>query len=328
MRSKIAVLLSALVLASLMLAACAPAVTPTTAPVPTTAPAATTAPVATSAPAATKAPEATKPPAPTAVPTVAVPVAAKDTLRVNAGAFPDNLDPQQMSFLAEIGHANKVYEGLTRLDKGLNTVPAAAESWKYNADATELVFTLRKGLKYSDGSILNAKRFEFSILRNIDPVTAGEYAGITDDITGAPEWRAADLKKATADDLAKLKAAVKVQALDAAGAACKDYTQADCLTLKVGFSHSTPYFHTVASLWVTFPAKEELIKAGGDTWSRSAKYQLGNGPFVWQLSKRSRSRSSSPTPITGRVLPSTTLNTTTSPIQLLPWLPTRTMSST
>ena len=34
------------------------------------------------------------------------------------------------------------------------------------------------------------------------------------------------------------------------------------------------------SLWVTFPAKEELIAAGGEEWWRLPQYQIGNGPFV------------------------------------------------
>jgi oligopeptide transport system substrate-binding protein len=259
MRSKWFAVFSALVLVSMILTACA-------SPTPTAAPAATQAPAATVAP--TKGP--------------AVATDAAQTLRVNAGAFPDNLDPQQMQFVAEIGHAHLAYEGLTRLDKDLKTVPAAAEKWTFNSDATQVTFTLRKDLKYSDGSLLNAKRFEYSLLRNIDPVTAGGYATITSDITGANEWQAADPKTATEADMAKLKAAVDIHALDAAGAECKDYAQADCMTLKIGFSHPTPYFATVASLWVAYPAKEELIKAGGDTWSRSVKYQIGNGPFVWK----------------------------------------------
>ncbi|MDO8945149.1 MAG: ABC transporter substrate-binding protein, partial [Desulfobacterales bacterium] len=229
------------------------------------------------------APTNTAAPAPTAAPTkIPAPAAVKDTLKVNTGAFPDNLDPQQSSFVNEIAHLQLAYEGLTRLDKDLNTVPAAAEKWAYNATATEVVFTLRKGLMYSDGSPLNAKRFEFSILRNVDPATAGEYAAITDDIAGAAAWRGADLKKATPDELAKLKAAVKVQAVDAAGAACKDYAQLDCLTLKIGLAAPAPYFHVVMGLWVTYPAKEEVIKAGGATWAMSAKNQIGNGPFFWQ----------------------------------------------
>ncbi len=214
----------------------------------------------------------------TATPGPAAPKPA--VLRVNLGSYPDVVDPQKSSFVNEIAHLEMFYEGLTRLNAKLETVPGAAEKWEYNADATELTFTIRKDLKYSDGSLLNAKRFEYSLLRNIDPATAGEYSSITDEISGAPEWRGADLSKATADELAALKAAVKVQALDSTGAPCADYEQADCLTLKLGLSKPAPYFHTVMSLWVTFPAKEENITAGGEQWWNSSKWQIGNGPFI------------------------------------------------
>jgi oligopeptide transport system substrate-binding protein len=212
---------------------------------------------------------------------VEVPVAAPEeekptVLRVNLGTYPDIVDPQKSSFVNEIAHLNLIYEGLTRLDEKLETVPGAAEKWEYSADASEVTFTLREGLTYSDGSLLNAKRFEYSILRNIDPATAGEYAQITDDIAGAAEWRTA----AEDADVEALKAGVKVQALDSTGAPCADYEQADCLTLKVGMTHPAPYFHTVMSLWVTFPAKEELISEGGENWWNSSKFQIGNGPFV------------------------------------------------
>ncbi|MHB0987881.1 MAG: peptide ABC transporter substrate-binding protein [Bellilinea sp.] len=200
------------------------------------------------------------------------------TLRVNLGSWPDIIDPQKSSFVNEIAHLKMMYEGLTTLDAELNTVPGAAESWEYNADATELTFTLREGLKYSDGSLLNAKRFEYSIFRNVDPATAGEYASITDDIAGAKEWRYAE--EPTEEQLAELKAGLKVQALDMAGNACVDYEQADCRVLKIGLAQPAPYFHTVMSLWVTFPAKEELIAEGGDIWWTSSKFHVGNGPFV------------------------------------------------
>lgn len=115
---------------------------------------------------------------------------ADKVLRVNLGTFPDMLDPQKSSFVNEIANLKMIYEGLTRQDGDLVTVPAAAESWAYNDDATQLTFTLRDGLMYSDGSPLNAERFAYSIRRNINPTTAGEYAAITDEIVGAPEWRA------------------------------------------------------------------------------------------------------------------------------------------
>lgn len=219
----------------------------------------------------------------TATPSAEEPVedeAGPKVLRVNLGTYPDIIDPQKSSFVNEIAHLNLIYEGLTRLDGALETVPAAAESWDYNEDATQITFHLREGLTYSDGSLLNAKRFEYSIRRNINPETAGEYAAITDEILGAVDWRTGTdeaLVAAGAETVAS-----SVVALDSTGAACVDYEQADCLDLQITLSRPAPYFHTVLSLWVTFPAKEELISEGGDNWWNSSRFQIGNGPYVLQ----------------------------------------------
>ncbi len=219
----------------------------------------------------------------------AEPVAAAEkakVLRVNIGTYPDVIDPQKSSFVNEIAHLKLVYEGLTKLDAKLATVPGSAEKWEYNAEQTELTFMLRKDLKYSDGTPLNAKRFEFAIIRNINPETAGEYGTITNEILGAPEWQdafaAAKEDETKADAVAAAEKTVResVQALDGAGAPCKDYEQADCTTLKVKMSKPAPYFHTVLGIWVGYPAKEENIAEGGENWWNSSKYHIGNGPYI------------------------------------------------
>jgi oligopeptide transport system substrate-binding protein len=219
-------------------------------------------------------------------------------LRINLGAFPDTIDPQKSSFVNEIAHLKLVYEGLTKLNEKLATVPGAAEKWAYSNDGTTLTFTLRKGLKYSDGSVLNAKRFEYSILRNINPATAGEYGTITNEIAGAPEWQDAVAGK---KDEATVKAAEdavrkSVMAMGANGQPCADYAQADCLTLKLTLSKAAPYFHTIMGLWVTYPAKEELITAGGDTWWLDAKNHVGNGPFAMETLEQGQRSTYMPNP--------------------------------
>lgn len=274
--------ISLLVIASMVLAACQAAPTEAPAPEPTTA---VEEPVAepTAAPVEEEPvvePTATEAPAePTAEPTEP-PAAEMQDLLVNAGAFPDIIDPQKSSFVGEIGHLHLMYEGLSRQNTALETVPAAAESWEYNDDATEITFTLREGLTYSDGTLLNAQRFEYSLMRNSNPATAGEYAAITDDIAGAAEWRTADVTALSEEELTTLQEAVQVRALDSAGNDCTGYDQEDCRTLVIGLKQPAPYFHTVMSLWVTFPAKEEMITEGGDTWWSDAQYHVGNGPFI------------------------------------------------
>jgi oligopeptide transport system substrate-binding protein len=194
-------------------------------------------------------------------------------LRVNLNGYPDIVDPQKSSFVNEIAHLKLIYEGLTKFNEKLETVPGAAEKWEYNDDATVLTFTLRDGLKYSDGTLLNAARFAYSLKRNINPETAGEYAAITDEINGAPEWRGGDAAfEATVDE--------SVKATHADGAACDGYEDAACNTLTITLSKPAPYFHTIMGIWVVFPAKEENISEGGENWWNSSKYQTGNGPYI------------------------------------------------
>jgi peptide/nickel transport system substrate-binding protein len=80
-------------------------------------------------------------------------------LRVHVTGYPDVVDPRVSSYVNELAILGLVYEGLTRLDTNQETVPAAAESWKYSDDATSITFTLREGMTYSDGSQLTAERF-------------------------------------------------------------------------------------------------------------------------------------------------------------------------
>ena len=99
---------------------------------------------------------------------------ADNTLRIHQLVYPDVVDPQKSSYANEIAILTLAYEGLTRLDTDQNSIPAAAESWEYNDDATQITFHLRPDLKFSDGSPLTAENFRYAIERTCDPVTAGE----------------------------------------------------------------------------------------------------------------------------------------------------------
>jgi oligopeptide transport system substrate-binding protein len=205
-------------------------------------------------------------------------------LRVNLRVFPDRLDPQKVSSLSEFAHIKLIYEGLTRINENMETVPAAAEKWEYNSDATELTFNLRSGLKYSDGSLLNALRYEYALRRVADPATGIKDISLMGDIFGVAEWRLANLKTMTAEDVAALKKTVGIHALDTSGRPCQaapeGYDQENCLVLKITLNRSIPYFHTLLALRWDFPVKEELITQGGREWWKNPAYQIGNGAYV------------------------------------------------
>jgi oligopeptide transport system substrate-binding protein len=209
------------------------------------------------------------------VPTLATSMAAQDdgsVLRVQQITYPDVVDPQKSSFTAEITIMALIYEGLTRLDDQQQTVPAAAESWEYNDDATQITFKLRPDLKYSDGSPLTAENFRYAIERTCDPVTAGEYQSILFDIVGCAEFAGLALdengeaKEYTPEEYETARAALGAKAVDDQ-------------TLQIDMVRPVPYMHTLAYTWVFFPVKAEIVAKDPDNWWKSAENHIGNGPF-------------------------------------------------
>ena len=194
-------------------------------------------------------------------------------LRIHHQVVPDVVDPQKSSYSNEIDILALAYEGLTRFDTELQTVPAAAESWEYNDDATQITFHLREGLKYSDGSPLTAENFRYAVERTCDPVTAGEYQGILFEIAGCADFAGLALdeegntREYTPEDYEAARAALGVTAVDDR-------------TLQVDLTNPAPYFHTVAALWVFYPVKKEMVDKDPDNWWKTAENHIGNGPFT------------------------------------------------
>ena len=97
------------------------------------------------------------------------------TLRINLASEPDYLDPALNSSVDGACLAANSFSGLyTYNDKGV-TVPACAEGYKVSEDGLTYTVTLKKGLKWSDGSALTAEDFEYSWKRAVAPETAADY---------------------------------------------------------------------------------------------------------------------------------------------------------
>ncbi len=189
---------------------------------------------------------------------------SRQTLRIQQAAYPIILDPQKSVRTNEGAVLGLNYEGLTRLDKDLKTVPAAAESWEFNPEQSQVTFHIREGLTYSDGAPVTAENFRYAIQRTCDPNTAGGYQAILFDIAGCQAFA-----KTAPTDTAGYEAAKAALGVKAP----------DPRTLVVQLTHPAPYFVTVASLQVFYPAREDLIKKGGESWWKDPANQIGNGPF-------------------------------------------------
>lgn len=82
-----------------------------------------------------------------------------------AWQLPTTWDPVTSSAGSDVQMLALAYDPLTALDEQGNAVPWLAESWAYDDAGTTVTFTLRDGLKFSDGSPLDADAVAKSIER-------------------------------------------------------------------------------------------------------------------------------------------------------------------
>ena len=78
----------------------------------------------------------------------------KLTICQRGGSYPDPhfwVEPR-----SHLSIRFNVFEGLVTYDADLNVVPLLAESWTVSEDAKDWVFTLRKGVRYHDGTPVTA----------------------------------------------------------------------------------------------------------------------------------------------------------------------------
>ncbi|MFN8499103.1 MAG: peptide ABC transporter substrate-binding protein [Anaerolineae bacterium] len=241
----------------------APAAAQPTAAAPAAAPKATDAPKAA---APTTAPAAAATTAPAAGAASAAPkVPDKNVVRINIGTYPDNLDPQAASFVNEIAHIQMIYQGLVSIGPDLKPAPGAAESWTVSDDGLTYTFKL-KDAKYSDGQPVTAKNFEYAWKRAADPSIGGEYAAQTYLIKGAEEYNTADAKTTSAADLQKLRDAMAVKAIDDK-------------TLQFTLTKPAAFFPYIASLWIGYPVRQDVLEKCGESWWAKAECHIGNGPY-------------------------------------------------
>jgi ABC-type transport system substrate-binding protein len=76
------------------------------------------------------------------------------TLVVGEDVVPQTFDPTQSSQIRTWYAWQLVYEGLVRAEPDGQIVPVLATSWKVDAAKTTYEFTLREGVKFSDGSAM------------------------------------------------------------------------------------------------------------------------------------------------------------------------------
>ena len=91
-------------------------------------------------------------------------------LRVSLVSDPTNLDPHTSTATTETYVQRQVYDPLVDLEENLNPVPVLAQAWE-QPDPTTLIFKLRPGIKFHDGTELDAAAVKWHFERQLDPAT-------------------------------------------------------------------------------------------------------------------------------------------------------------
>lgn len=158
-----------------------------------------------------------------------------------------------------------MWERLVMLDENSNVVPGAADKWEQSADGLSWTFHLRDGVKWSDGSPLVAKDFEFALKRQLDPKTGSGFT-----------WFYSDIKNA--NDVAEGKVSPDELGIKAT----------DDKTLVIETNGMIPYMPQIMAYPSSGPVPQAMVEKYGDKWSIDPATCLTNGP--WKLSEYSAGR--------------------------------------
>jgi peptide/nickel transport system substrate-binding protein len=178
-----------------LLAACGPAAAPPPAPTSAPKPAATTAPAAaptTAATAAVAKPAATSAPAAAPASTVAAKPAATGGATVNAYLYQK---PKVFSPLVAFNGPDQqimslIFDNLVIVNDQYAYEGRLAEKWDISSDGRTFTFTLRKGLKWSDGAPFTSKDVVFTYKLLANEASGSAQAAKFNNVKGIAEIRA------------------------------------------------------------------------------------------------------------------------------------------
>src|SRR5215203_5439868 len=179
-------------------------------------------------------------------------------IAINLGDNVRDLDSTTTTDSASTQILDNVMEGLHRLDPDDKPVPAQAKDVQVSDDGLTYTFTLRDGLKWSNGDPVTSQDFKYAWLRAIDPKTAGQYAYIiTTFVKGADEFNTG---KGSAEDVA--------------------IETPDDKTVKVTLVAPSPFWLGLAGFFTYYPQNQKFVEQQGDQYAQNEKALLYNGPYT------------------------------------------------
>jgi peptide/nickel transport system substrate-binding protein/oligopeptide transport system substrate-binding protein len=182
----------------------------------------------------------------------------------------DTLDPPRSQSSNSVMAITLIFEGLVRLDSKLNIEAAGAEKWEISDDGKTYTFTIRKDLKFADGSPVTSEDFRWSLERALSKeMASGSATYYLSNIEGAKEWN-----EGTATSLTGV-------------------TAPNPETLVIQIKQPGVYFLDQLTYAGGFVVPRKLIEEKGEKWIDEA---WGTGPFMVQEWQHNQSLTLVPNP--------------------------------
>ena len=186
-----------------------------------------------------------------------------DSLPVCLASEPDTLDPALNSAVDGATMLVHLFAGLAKWEQAADgTLSVVADcatelpEGKVNDDGTvTYTYTLKDGLKWSDGKALSAKDFEFAWKRAASNALGADYGYMFEVVKGYGTEAETDT---TAVNLA-------VKAVDDK-------------TLEVTLNNAVSYWNELLAFPTYFPVREDVV--ADEKWATEAATYIGNGPYT------------------------------------------------
>jgi oligopeptide transport system substrate-binding protein len=180
------------------------------------------------------------------------------SVTVNLGDSIRDLDSTTTTDSVSTDILLNVMSGLYRLDPDQRPIPDMAEGVEISDDQLTYTFTLRDGIKWSNGDPVTSQDFKYAWLRSIDPETGSQYAYIiTTFVKGASEFNAGD---GSADDVA--------------------VETPDDKTLVATLVSPSPFWLGLTAFFTYLPQNQKFVEQQGEKYAQNADALLYNGPYL------------------------------------------------
>ncbi len=175
---------------------------------------------------------------------------------VQVGPNPESLDPALNTTIDGSNILITAFEGLLIMNEENEIVPGQAESYEVSPDGLTWTFHLREGLKWSDGSDLDANDFVYTYKRVADPNVAAPYSATAVGMIAGYD-----------------------EAMETGNIDALQVEAPDPLTFVVHLSYPCSYFDKLAAFATLSPVQQETVEANGDAWATAPETYVSNGPY-------------------------------------------------